>query len=121
MNSRNRLHVEFSHRGETVLAFSHDRGVLKTNAWGDYFFRETTDNRFCCCSPELERELIDMEIRASERVGIRKTTRGRIATWEVRRMDSRLAEESEPQRFHDTRANTRLQVLRTATASVPRG
>ena len=103
MNSRNRLHVEFSNRGETVVAFSHDRGVLKTNTWGDYFFRGTTDNRFCCCSPELERKLIDMGVIAGERVAIRKTTRGRIATWEVRRMDAPVAEASDSRRVQHTR------------------
>jgi len=86
--SKHPNHVEFSNRSETVVAFSHDRGVLKSNSFGDYFFRGTTDNRFCCCSEDLERKLIDMGIRAGERVGIRKVLRNRIATWEVRRMDA---------------------------------
>jgi hypothetical protein len=87
MKSRNPLHVEFGNR-ETIIAFSHDRGALKSNAFGDYFFRGTTDNRFCCCSEDLERKLIDMGIRAGERVSIKKVTRDRIATWEVRRLDA---------------------------------
>ena len=103
MSSRNHLHVEFSNRGETIVAFSHDRGVLKTNTWGDYFFRGTTDNRFCCCSPELERKLIDLGIGAGERVGIRKCTRNRVVIWHVRRMDAPVAEASDSTRFQHTR------------------
>jgi hypothetical protein len=91
MKSRNPQNVEFSNRDETIVAFSHDRGVLKSNSFGDYFFRGTTDNRFCCCSEDLERKLIDMGIRAGERVSIKKITRNRIATWEVKRLDA-LAE-----------------------------
>jgi hypothetical protein len=63
MKSKNPLHVEFSNR-ETIVAFSHERGVLKSNSFGDYFFRSTTDNRFACCSPELESKLIDLGVRA---------------------------------------------------------
>jgi hypothetical protein len=49
--SRNPSQVEFSNRSETIVAFSHNRGILKTNGFGDYFFRGTDDNRFACCSP----------------------------------------------------------------------
>ncbi len=94
MKSRNPLHVEFSNR-ETIVAFSHDRGVL-TNSFGDYFFRGTTDNRFCCCSQDLERKLIDMGIRAGERVSIKKVTRDRVATWEVKRLDAPIEAQPAP-------------------------
>jgi len=49
--SRNPSQVEFSNRSKTIVAFSHNRGILKTNGFGDYFFRGTDDNRFACCSP----------------------------------------------------------------------
>jgi hypothetical protein len=110
MNSRNRLHVEFSNRSETIVAFSHDRGVLKTNAWGDYFFRGTTDNRFCCCSPELERKLIDMDIHAGERVGISKSLRNRVVTWHVRRLD---APSTDPPTTEPPSARANVRVIHT--------
>ncbi len=93
--STNGAHVSFTNR-EVILAFSHDRGVMKSNGYGEYFFRGTTDNRFCCCSPDLERKLIDLGIRAGERVSIRKVTRNRIATWEVKRLDAPVATGPQP-------------------------
>jgi hypothetical protein len=41
MKSRNPPHVELSNR-ETIVAFSHDRGVLKSNSFGDYFVARLT-------------------------------------------------------------------------------
>lgn len=88
MATNNPLHVEFSNRSETVCAFSHDRGLLKTNSYGDYFFRKTTDGRFACLSSELERIILDLGIKAGERVGIKKSIHNRVTTWHVRRMDA---------------------------------
>jgi len=80
---------------ETVVAFVTDRGELKTNQTGDYFFRAMVDRRFACVSPDLERQIIDLRYRANERIGITRTTRNRMVIWKVRRMDAPAATGSE--------------------------
>ena len=44
---------------ETIVTFASDRGGLRRNDSGEFFFREMMDGRFTCASPDLERQLID--------------------------------------------------------------
>jgi hypothetical protein len=69
---------------ETVVSFATDRGQLRTNDSGEFFFREMTDCRFTCASPELERQLIDAGVRAGQQVAITRTLYNRCVTWKVR-------------------------------------
>jgi hypothetical protein len=69
---------------ETVVMFATDRGQLRTNDTGDFFFREFTDGRFTCASPDLERQLIDAGVRAGVPVGITRATFNRVVIWKVR-------------------------------------
>ena len=69
---------------ELVVSFATDRGQLRTNDAGEFFYREFTDGRFCCASPDLERQLIDSRVRAGQQVGITRTTYNRAVTWRVR-------------------------------------
>jgi hypothetical protein len=69
---------------EMVVTFATDRGQLRTNDAGEFFYREFTDGRFCCASPDLERQLIDAGVRAGQQVGITRTTYNRAAIWTVR-------------------------------------
>ena len=72
-------------RQELIVAFAKDRGELKSNDYGDYFFRELADGkRFTCCSEDLERKLIDAGYRAGQQVGITRETYGNAVTWRVR-------------------------------------
>lgn len=80
---------------ETVVQFATDRGELKTNDNGDYFFRGFADgSRFACLSPELERRILDLNYRAGEEIGITRQTRNRSVIWKVRLIEP--ATESEP-------------------------
>lgn len=72
---------------ELILQFTKDLGELRTNTYGEFFFRETMDGRFCCAAPELERRLIDAGYTANQRVGITKATHNRIGIWKVRLID----------------------------------
>jgi hypothetical protein len=70
---------------EMVVQFATDKGELKTNENGDYFFRGFADGRrFSCINPELERRLIDLNYRAGEQVAIARQTRNRTVIWKVR-------------------------------------
>src|ERR1700735_3854707 len=51
---------------ETVVTFATDRGQLRTNDAGEFFFRQMTDGRFTCASPDLERQLITAGVRAGQ-------------------------------------------------------
>jgi hypothetical protein len=76
-------YVKFS-KTETVVVFSEDRGELRTNDAGEFFFRKMTDGRFTCASPDLERRLIDSGYRAGQQVAIACEYRNRAAIWKVR-------------------------------------
>ena len=69
---------------ETIVTFATDRGQLRTNDSGEFFFREMTDGRFTCASPDLERQLIDAGVRAGQPIGITRTLYNRCVTWKVR-------------------------------------
>jgi hypothetical protein len=69
---------------ETVVTFATDRGSLRRNDSGEFFFRELTDGRFTCASPDLERQLIDAGVRAGQPIGITRTLYNRCVTWKVR-------------------------------------
>jgi hypothetical protein len=69
---------------ETVVSFATDRGQLRTNDAGEFFFREMSDGRFTCASPDLERQLIDASVRAGQPIGITRTLYNRCVTWKVR-------------------------------------
>jgi hypothetical protein len=69
---------------ELVVTFATDRGQLRTNDAGEFFYREFTDGRFCCASPDLERQLIQAGVRAGQQVGITRTTYNRAVIWRVR-------------------------------------
>jgi hypothetical protein len=69
---------------EMVVMFATDRGQLRTNDAGEFFYREFTDGRFCCASPDLERQLIQAGVRAGQQVGITRSTFNRAVIWRVR-------------------------------------
>jgi hypothetical protein len=69
---------------ETVVTFATDRGQLRTNDTGDFFFREFTNAKFTCASPDLERQLIDAGVRAGVPVGITRVSFNRAVIWKVR-------------------------------------
>lgn len=91
----NPRYLQFT-RQETVVAFSTDRGQLRTNDNGEFFFRETPDGRFTCCSPDLERRLLNLNYHASEQVGITREPYGRSVIWKVRRIGAPVAEMPQP-------------------------
>jgi hypothetical protein len=72
----------------TIVQFTRDRGELRTNDYGDFFFREMMDGRFTCASPELERILADLHYRAGQQVSIARTTRNRAVEWKVKLVDA---------------------------------
>jgi hypothetical protein len=72
---------------EMFVSFAKDRGDLRTNDSGQFFYRELADGRFTCASPELGRQLIDAGVRAGEQVGITRKTYNRCAIWTVRPID----------------------------------
>lgn len=76
-------YVKFG-KTETVVTLAEDRGILKTNTYGEYFHRKFTDGRFCCAAPELERKLIDLGVRAGATVGITSERHGQSSIWIVR-------------------------------------
>jgi hypothetical protein len=80
-------YVEFS-KVETVVQFARDRGELRTNDHGEFFFRELMDGRFTCASPDLERRLADLGYTANQRVGITRETHNRAVIWKVRLIDA---------------------------------
>jgi hypothetical protein len=69
---------------EMVVTFATDRGQLRTNDAGEFFYREFSDGRFCCASPDLERQLIDTGVHAGQQVGITRKTYNRCVIWTVR-------------------------------------
>jgi hypothetical protein len=83
MSTSNPNYIKFG-PAETIVVFSTDRGELKTNTNGDYFYRSMADRRFCCVNPDLERKLLDLGYRAGEQVGIARQTRNRVVVWNVR-------------------------------------
>jgi hypothetical protein len=76
-------YVKFT-RTEMIVAFSADRGELRTNDNGEFFFRKMTDGRFTCASPDLERRLIDSGYRAGDKVAIAVQYHNKAAIWKVR-------------------------------------
>jgi hypothetical protein len=80
---------------EILARFATDRGEIKANGNGEYFFRTFADGRrFACLNPDLERRLIDLGYRAGELVGITRQTRNRAAIWVVRLVDESSADAS---------------------------
>lgn len=73
-------------RQEMVVTFAKDRGELRTNDLGDFFFREMADGRFTCASPELEQALIKAGVRAGVPIGVTRTMYGRSVIWKCRRI-----------------------------------
>lgn len=69
---------------ETVVTFASDRGQLRRNDSGDFFYRGLPDGRFTCIGEDLERKLIDLGYRAGQQVGITRRTYNRVAVWTVR-------------------------------------
>jgi hypothetical protein len=69
---------------ETLVTCATDRGQLRTNDAGDFFFREFTDGRFTCASPDLERQLVNAGVRAGFLVGITRSTFNGAVIWKVR-------------------------------------
>jgi hypothetical protein len=80
-------YVKFG-KTETVVQFTRDRGELRTNNFGEFFFRELMDGRFTCAASELERRLADLGYTANQRVGITKQTHNRAVIWKVRLIDA---------------------------------
>jgi hypothetical protein len=82
---------------ETVVQFATDRGELRSNDNGDFFFRGFADgSRFACLSPELERRILDLNYRAGEEIGITRQTRNRSVIWKVRLIEPATASEPAP-------------------------
>jgi hypothetical protein len=69
---------------ETVVTFAKDRGELRRNDTGEFFFRELSDGKFTCAAPDLERQLINAGVRAGVPIGITRTMYNRCVTWKVR-------------------------------------
>jgi hypothetical protein len=97
-NAPNPNYVKFSKR-ETILSFTQDRGALRKNDGGDYFFRDIMEDRggsqpenqperhrYTCANPDLEQCLVNMNYRAGELVGITRLTQDRTVYWKVRRI-----------------------------------
>ena len=80
---------------ERVVIFATDRGQLRSNDSGQFFFRKFTDGKFTCCSPDLERQLIDSGVRAGQPIGITRALYNRCVTWKVRAI-GQLAEMPAP-------------------------
>lgn len=76
-------YVKFT-EAETVVTFAGDRGQLRRNDTGEFFYREMADGRFTCIGEDLERKLIDAGIRAGQQVGITRSTYNRAVIWKVR-------------------------------------
>lgn len=80
---------------EILARFATDRGELRKNGNGDFFFRGFADGRrFACLNPDLERRVVDLGYRAGELVGITRQTRNRAAIWIVRLVEESSAEAS---------------------------
>ena len=69
---------------ETIVTFAKDRGELRRNDTGEFFFRELSDGKFTCAAPDLERQLINAGVRAGVPIGITRTMYNRCVTWKVR-------------------------------------
>lgn len=69
---------------ETVVTFATDRGQLRRNDSGEFFYRDLADGKFTCIGEDLERKLIDAGIRAGQPVGITRSTYNRAVIWKVR-------------------------------------
>lgn len=76
-------YVKFT-SSETVVTFLADRGQLRHNDSGDFFYREFADGRFTCIGEDLERKLINLGYRAGQPVGITRATYNRAVIWKVR-------------------------------------
>jgi hypothetical protein len=63
-------YVKFA-KAEMVVAFTRDRGELRTNDHGEFFFRELVDGRFTCVNPDLERRLVDLGYTAHRQAVLR--------------------------------------------------
>lgn len=89
-NPTNPNYIQFG-PSEMIVQFATDKGELRTNTTGEYFYRKfaggPTERRFICANPDLERRLIDVGYRAGERVGISRQTRNRSVIWVVRLID----------------------------------
>ena len=90
---------------ETVVTFATDRGQLRTNDAGEFFFREMTDGRFTCASPDLERQLKTAGVRAGQPIGITRALYNRSVTWKVRAI-GQVAEMPSPVPASTTRKPT---------------
>src|SRR5579863_362545 len=75
---------------ETICIPKSDRGQLRTNNMGEFFYREFIVEgmeKFACASPELERAVIDAGCRAGQPIGIARIRRkDRTVIWHVRLM-----------------------------------
>jgi hypothetical protein len=69
---------------ESIVTFITDRGQLRKNDSGEFFYREMPEGKFTCASPDLERQLIEAGVLAGQQVGITRTTYNRAAIWKVR-------------------------------------
>jgi hypothetical protein len=81
--ARNPNYVTFGPK-ETIVTFATARGELRTNDSGEFFYRNFTDGKFTCASPDLERQLVRAGVRPGVPVGITRTTYNRVAIWKVR-------------------------------------
>jgi hypothetical protein len=77
-------YVEFQFDKEVVVTLREDRGAIRSNHMGDYFLRHFQDDLFSCCSPDLERRILDVGARAGSVVSITKEKYGRSAVWVVK-------------------------------------
>jgi hypothetical protein len=90
-------YVEFPFDKEVVVTLREDRGSLRSNHMGDYFLRHFQDDLFSCCSPDLERRILDIGARAGSVVSITKEKYGRSAVWVVKLLGSAAPEPAKPQ------------------------
>jgi hypothetical protein len=104
-------YVKFS-KAEMVVAFARDRGELRTNDHGEFFFRDLADGRFTCAAPDLERRLVDLGYIAHQRVGITRETHNRNTIWRVRLIDA-------PQSIESARPAAAAATSATRPAPIP--
>ena len=107
-------------KDELILQFTHDRGELRTNDYGEYFLRETMDGRFTCASPDLERRLVDLGYTANQRVGITQERHNRAVIWRVRLIDPPVVMTPRPVETRPVEATPAAAPAARAVAAAPR-
>jgi hypothetical protein len=72
--------------GETTVTLAEDRGKLGMNQWGEFFSRNFLEpaGKFSCCSPDLERLIVDSGAKRGSVISVVKEKYGASAIWRVK-------------------------------------